>query len=121
MLESNPPRNSRLQTHRDDGRGGDAEMLRPRLAASGHRIDRFAHASENSKYDSDAAAARCCNQSLAPQVSTSGDGVFASCENNPVGIYPTLNPIRKLLAKAWGVPPYKLGALRRTYKETKPP
>jgi hypothetical protein len=31
MLESNPPRNSRLQTHRNDGRGGAAKRLRPLL------------------------------------------------------------------------------------------
>ena len=31
MLESNPPRNSRLQTHRNDGRGDAAKRLRPLL------------------------------------------------------------------------------------------
>jgi hypothetical protein len=31
MLESTPPRNSRLQTHRDDGRWGEAKRLRPIL------------------------------------------------------------------------------------------
>ncbi len=46
MLESNPPRNTRPQTHRDDER----RERRPRsLPASfplpnAHRIDRFAHA-----------------------------------------------------------------------------
>jgi len=42
MLESDPPRNSRPETHPFDERGRGRERLRP------HRMDRFPHASENS-------------------------------------------------------------------------
>jgi hypothetical protein len=45
MLESNPPRNSRLQTHQDDGaRGGACDGIAPCVKRTPHRIDRFAHA-----------------------------------------------------------------------------
>jgi len=42
MLESNPPRNSLLETHPHDERGRGFDQ--PRL----HRTDRFPDASENS-------------------------------------------------------------------------
>jgi hypothetical protein len=42
LLESNPPRNSRPETHPDDERGLGLQRLSP------HRMDRFPHASENS-------------------------------------------------------------------------
>ena len=87
MLESNPPRNSRLQTHREDGRGGETTRLRLPLAARAHRIDRFAHASENSNDESVATAARRSNWSLSPRVLTWRDGVLASCRKHPDGIY----------------------------------
>src|SRR5580765_6446157 len=49
LLESNPPRNSRLQTHQDDGsRGGAREGFALGVKRTPHRIDRFAHALENS-------------------------------------------------------------------------
>jgi hypothetical protein len=48
MQECNPPRNSWLQTHQDDEtRGGAGDGPVPVLTSE-HRIDRFAHASENS-------------------------------------------------------------------------
>ena len=31
MLESNPPRNSRPQTHQDDGTGAEPELASPRI------------------------------------------------------------------------------------------
>ena len=47
LLESNSPRDSRLQTHQDDGTQGEAEDgLALGLKRSPHRIDRFAHASK---------------------------------------------------------------------------
>ncbi|PYV05592.1 MAG: hypothetical protein DMG26_05005 [Acidobacteria bacterium] len=52
MLESNPPRNSQLETHRDDEAGAVvkcSEAAAPaKTALPSHRIDRFPHASENS-------------------------------------------------------------------------
>ena len=49
MLESNPPRNSRLQTHQDDGaRGGARDGLALGVKRTPHRIDGFAHALKNS-------------------------------------------------------------------------
>jgi hypothetical protein len=48
MQECNPPRNSWLQTHQNDetqGGAGDGPVL---VLIHEHRIDRFAHASENS-------------------------------------------------------------------------
>src|ERR1700738_3725807 len=47
MLESNPPRNSRWQTHQDDEAGDEAGNSFP-PGKKTHRIDRSAHASENS-------------------------------------------------------------------------
>jgi hypothetical protein len=45
MQECNPPRNSWLQTHQDDGtRGGARNGLALGVKRTGHRIDRFAHA-----------------------------------------------------------------------------
>lgn len=45
MLESNPPRNSWLQTHQDDGpRGGARDGFVLGEERTPHRIDRFAHA-----------------------------------------------------------------------------
>ena len=45
MLESNPPRNSRLQTHQDDGLRGEArDGFVLEIKRTPHRIDRFAHA-----------------------------------------------------------------------------
>jgi hypothetical protein len=47
MQECNPPRNSRLQTHQDDGtRGGARNDLALGVKKKTHRIDRFAHASK---------------------------------------------------------------------------
>lgn len=43
MQECNPPRNSWLQTHQNDGSRGEAEGFVLGLKI-GHRIDRFAHA-----------------------------------------------------------------------------
>ena len=49
MLESNPPRNSRLQTHQDDeARGGAGNGFALGVKQNTHRIDRFAHALKNS-------------------------------------------------------------------------
>jgi hypothetical protein len=49
MLESNPPRNSRPQTHQDDGNGGGADnSFASGLNRRAHRIDRFAYALKNS-------------------------------------------------------------------------
>jgi len=49
MQECNPPRNSWLQTHQyDEARGGVANSFAPDLRST-HRIDRFAHASKNSR------------------------------------------------------------------------
>ena len=49
MLECNPPRNSWLQTHQDDGsRGGARNGFALGVKRTPHRIDRFAHALENS-------------------------------------------------------------------------
>jgi len=45
MQECNPPRNSRLQTHQDDGaRGGARNGFALGVKRTAHRIDRFAHA-----------------------------------------------------------------------------
>ena len=50
MQECNSPRNSWLQTHRDDEpRGGARNGLALGFKRTAHRIDRFAHALENSK------------------------------------------------------------------------
>jgi hypothetical protein len=49
MLESNPLRNSRPQTHQDDEAGGEAEWrLAPGKETAPHRIDRSAYALKNS-------------------------------------------------------------------------
>src|SRR3954451_9564535 len=49
LQECNLPRNSWLQTHQDDEtRGGAERGLAPNRKAE-HRIDRFAHASRNSR------------------------------------------------------------------------
>jgi hypothetical protein len=48
-VETNPPRNSWLQTHQDDEAGGGAiESFAPGMETGTHRIDRFADALENS-------------------------------------------------------------------------
>ncbi len=45
LLESNPPRNNRLQTHQDDGARGEArDGFALGFKERPHRIDRFAHA-----------------------------------------------------------------------------
>jgi hypothetical protein len=45
MQECNPPRNSWLQTHQDDGpRGGARDGFALGVKRTPHRIDRFAHA-----------------------------------------------------------------------------
>ena len=46
MQECNPPRNSWLQTHQDDGTRGGARNSFASNLRSTHRIDRFAHASK---------------------------------------------------------------------------
>ena len=50
MQECNSPRNSRLQTHQDDGIWGEASEGFALVfeKKTTHRIDRFAHASKNS-------------------------------------------------------------------------
>jgi hypothetical protein len=49
MQECNPPRNSRLQTHQDDGARGEArDGFALGVKRTPHRIDRFAHALKNS-------------------------------------------------------------------------
>lgn len=48
LQECNPPRNSWLQTHQDDGTRDGAGNGSVPVIAMEHRIDRFAHASENS-------------------------------------------------------------------------
>jgi hypothetical protein len=49
MQECNPPRNSWLQTHQDDGRrGGARNGFALDVKRTPHRIDRFAHAFKNS-------------------------------------------------------------------------
>ena len=47
LRERNPPRNTRPQTHRNDGRGVRLQGRIP-PCPSAHRIDRFAHALKNS-------------------------------------------------------------------------
>ncbi len=52
-METNPPRNSRSGTHRDDGSGRGASRFAPHSGTNpAHRIERFPHASENSSHDS---------------------------------------------------------------------
>ena len=46
MLESNPPRNSRLQTRQDDEARAKRETASPLTKERTHRIDRSAHASK---------------------------------------------------------------------------
>lgn len=49
MQECNPPRNSWLQTHQDDGTQGEARKgFALGFEKTPHRIDRFAHALKNS-------------------------------------------------------------------------
>lgn len=48
MQECTLPRNSWSQTHQNDETWGEARMCFARDLKSEHRIDRFAHASENS-------------------------------------------------------------------------
>ena len=48
MLESNPPRNDRWQTHQDDEAGANRETASPWRKEKTHRIDRSAHSSKNS-------------------------------------------------------------------------
>ncbi len=49
MQECTPPRNSWLQTHQDDGARGEAgNGFAFGVKRTPHRIDRFAHALENS-------------------------------------------------------------------------
>ncbi len=48
MQECNSPRNSWLQTRQDDETRGGAETSFVPVLKNEHRIDRFAHASENS-------------------------------------------------------------------------
>jgi len=47
MLESNPPRNSQPETHRNDDEAGGGAIAVPGPIES-HRIDRFPDASKNS-------------------------------------------------------------------------
>ena len=62
MQECNPPRNSWLQTHQDDGpHGGASNGFAVYLQKTPHRIDRFAHALENSNCPL-AATARCVSR-----------------------------------------------------------
>ena len=46
LLESNPPRNSQLETHRDDEAGGGGKAVPGPIES--HRIERFPDAWENS-------------------------------------------------------------------------
>jgi hypothetical protein len=49
LVETNPPRNSRLQTHQNDGTGGEADTASPlHFNLKPDRIDRSAYALKNS-------------------------------------------------------------------------
>jgi len=86
MLESNPPRNSRLQTHRDDGRGGETKGFAPLLQ---HEHIGLIDLPMPQKTQMMSRLPRLLAAPIGP--SHRGveprDGVLASCKNHPDRIY----------------------------------
>ena len=96
LLGSNPPRNNRLETHRNDER-----PERPtRRFGPPHRIDRFPHASEN-PYRTLPGSRRSVNAKPA-SYSTGGKYPSAECNRRRLYISSRKCPIE---ARAWAKSP----------------